>query len=108
MSTIVAENENWRIRQAEGDNYALTCGKGHFTFYIKGRNEKLVFYNMLVSAKAEMKDVVFLTFGGWFALWLTVEDVDFLLENLPMTEAEKEASAEVSTEVRSSEGVTIQ
>jgi len=100
----VAENEDWRIRQAEGDNYALTCGKGHFTFYIKGREEKLAFYNALMSAKAEMKDVAFLMFGGWFALWLTVEGVDFLLENLPMTEAEKEASVEV----QSFEEVTIQ
>ena len=104
MSRIVAENEDWRIRQAKGDNYALTCGKGHFTFYIKGRDEKLVFYKALMSAKAEMKDVAFLMFGGWFALWLTVEEVDFLLENLPMTEAEKEASVEV----QSFEEVTIQ
>jgi len=92
MSKVIAENENWRIRQAEDDNYALTCGKGHFTFYIKGKNEKLVFYNMLKSVETKVKDVAFITFGGWFALYLTVEDIAFLLENLPMTEAEKEAS----------------
>ena len=105
MSKIIAENGNWRIRQAEDDNYALTCAKGHFTFYIKGKNEKLVFYNMLKSVQAEIKDVAFITFGGWFALWLTAEDVAFLLENLPMTDAEKEAS--VSAEIVD-EKITIQ
>jgi len=105
MSKIIAENENWRIRQAEDDNYALTCAKGHFTFYIKGKNEKLVFYNTLKSVEAKMKEVAFLTFGGWFALWLTTEDVAFLLKNIPMTEAEKQAS--INAEVVD-EKITIQ
>jgi len=105
MSKIIAENGNWRIRQAEDDNYALTCAKGHFTFYIKGENEKLVFYNMLKSVEAKIKDVAFITFGGWFALWLTAEDVAFLLKNLPMTDAEKQAS--ITAEIVD-EKITIQ
>ena len=104
-SKIIAENKNWRIRQAEGDSYALTCAEGHFTFYIKNRNEKIAFYNVLKSAKVETKDIAFITFGGWFALYLTVEDITFLLKNLPMTDAEKEAS--IDAEVVN-EKITIQ
>jgi len=105
MSKVIAENKDWRIRQAEDDNYAITCAKGHFTFYLKDKNEKLVFYNMLKSVEAKIKDVAFITFGGWFALWLTTEDVAFLLEHLPMTDAEKEAS--INAEIVD-EKITIQ
>ena len=52
-----------------------------------------------------MKEVAFLTFGGWFALWLTAEDVAFLLANLPMTDTEKQAS--INAEVVD-EKITIQ
>jgi len=104
-SKIIAENGNWRIRQAEDDNYAFTCAEGHFTFYIKSKNEKLVFYNALKSVEAKMKEVAFITFGGWFALWLTREDVAFLLVNLPMSDAEKQAS--INAEIMD-EKITIQ
>jgi len=104
-SKIIAENGNWRIRQAEDDNYAFTCAKGHFTFYVRNRNEKIAFYNALKAAEAEIKDVAFVTFGGWFALYLTVEDITFLLKNLPMTDAEKKAS--INAEIMD-EKITIQ
>jgi len=104
-SKIIAENQNWRIRQAESDNYAFTCAEGHFTFYIKNRDEKIAFYNVLKAAEAEIKDIAFVTFGGWFALYLTAEDITFLLENLPMTNAEKEAAVNAET---INEKITIQ
>ena len=98
-SRIIAENENWRIRQASGDNFAITCGKVHFTFYIQGRDEKLAFYNILKILQERVEDVAFVTFGGWFGLYLTPEDITFFLENLPVSDAEKEVSVNLDEKI---------
>ena len=96
---LIAENGRWRIRcrTDRGDeDYALTMAEGRFTFYLHGKAEKITFVRALQKIKKEAQEngtnLFFIAFGGYFGIWLTLEDIDFMLASLPMTEAERQVS----------------
>jgi len=96
---LIAENNKWRIRcrTDRGDeDYALTMAEGRFTFYLHGRVEKVTFIKALQRIKKEVQksgeNFFFITFGGYFGIWLTLEDIEFILANLPMTKADKQVA----------------
>jgi len=96
---LIAENGRWRIRcrvDLGDEEYALTMAEGRFTFYLHGRKEKVAFVKALEGIKGEIKEskenLFFIAFGGYFGVWLTAEDIDFILANLPISEAEKQVA----------------
>jgi len=98
---IIADNGTWRIRMRTdrgSEDYAITTGEGRFTFYLHGKAEKIAFIKALEATKKQAEkdksDVFFMAFGGYFGIWLTLTDIEFLLANLPVSEAEKQISTE--------------
>jgi len=96
---LIAQNEDWRIRMRVSEdgveNYALTKARGRFTIYLRGKSEKIAFYKTLENIMEEnkgpdMKNARFLIqFGIDFAIWLTVKDIIFILNHLPISDSEK-------------------
>ena len=66
--------------------------EGRFTFYLHGKTEKIMFYKTIEAIIRDHPEdnIFFLAFGGYFGIWLTRDDIKFLLESLPMSEAEKQ------------------
>jgi len=106
-SSLIAQNQNWRVRSCliKGEEeYAITKESGRFTLYLHGRMEKLVFYKKLQSILESYKEgtkenLWTICFDSAqspmeFCVTLTIDDVRFLLEALPTTEAEKQMRVE--------------
>ena len=94
---LIAANNRWRIRcrTDRGDeDYALTMAEGRFTFYLHGRAEKIAFVKALQKVKedAQGESLFFIAFGGYFGIWLTLEDIKFILASLPLSEAERQVA----------------
>lgn len=105
---LIAQNENWRVRvrtETGEEEYALTKGTGRYTFYLHGRREKLIFYKKLQTImkayeeSGKKENLWTLCFDSpqqpmEFCIGLLIKDIEFLLEAIPVTEAEKQMQVE--------------
>ena len=108
QSSLIAQNQNWRIRartEMGEEQYAITKASGRYTFYLYGRTEKLIFYKKLQTIiksyeeSDKKEDLWTLCFDSpqqpmEFCIALLIKDIKFLLEAIPVTEAEKQMQVE--------------
>ncbi|MHA1974608.1 MAG: hypothetical protein ACTSW1_16530 [Candidatus Hodarchaeales archaeon] len=100
MEGLIKENENWRVRK-RGDDFAVTSRKGRFTFYLHGSIEKVIFVRGLKAAYQHSqltgREFYFFLLNAFFGMWLSVEDIKFLLDAFPLSESEKQLAIEEET-----------
>ena len=111
QSKLLAENNYWRIRVRTDngeEDYAITKATGRYSFYLHGRMEKIIFVKKLETLKQAYLetgeknwtmyfDSPVLSDSGLdieFAIGLTIEDIEFFLANIPLTESERQMKVE--------------
>ena len=111
QSRLVAENKYWRIRVRTDngeEDYAITKATGRYSFYLHGRMEKIIFVKKLETLKQAYLDTgeknwtmyfdsPVLSESGLdieFAIGLSIEDIEFFLANIPLTESERQMKVE--------------
>jgi len=101
MNTFVARNKDntWVVRCLEGE-YAITNRPGCYTLYLHTPEQKVTFVHALKTALNVLKtttEELACLYTGWIAVYLTEKDIEFLLENIKLTDTEKQLA---STEIK--------
>jgi len=91
---VASKDGTWVVRCLEGE-YALTNRPGCYTIYLHTSEQKITFIHALRAALDVMKKLgeeIACVYTGWVALYLTQNDIKFLLETIKLNEVEEQVA----------------